>query len=145
MIRDSLAVSLLTILLHTLLVHTVTSIQGPRTPHVGVDDDGVAIGPGGWALPSEPEVADVRCDLERKESMDELEFLRDYFLKKPVVLTNMTSHWPALKRWSKQFLLSKFKRAKVAIGTSESIVYVSTIPFLSLSLLLSFSLLLSPV
>jgi len=63
-----------------------------------------------------------------KKPKSALEFYRDYVAtNKPVIITDAISHWPALKKWTNSYLLSKIgdKLITVAVtpnGLADSVV-----------------------
>ncbi len=63
------------------------------------------------------------CDYDRWDIADltpEI-FQKEYFLKKPVIVSNATFGWPAIAKWTKQRLKTLYDDTPILVGRSESI------------------------
>lgn len=64
---------------------------------------------------------DVGNYVPRVSSLTSVEFLRDYISSnKPVIVTNATSHWPALTRWTRDYLIEAARDALVTVALTPN-------------------------
>ena len=79
---------------------------------------------GGGAEPPHPPAEElgqeVECTVERRaaNAISEEEFLREFHLKKPLIISGATGHWE-LERFSREQLLARF--ADVTVNASQSV------------------------
>ena len=73
------------------------------------------------ALTIELRELDVGSYVPRVPSLTSIEFLRDYVSSnKPVIVTNATSHWPALSRWDRNYLIQVAGDALVTVALTPN-------------------------
>ena len=54
--------------------------------------------------------------VERRRGLSEKDLFEDYFLaNRPVIVTDMADHWPDLKKWSPQYLKTRFGDVEVEV------------------------------
>jgi hypothetical protein len=54
--------------------------------------------------------------VERRKGLTEKELFEDYFLaNRPVIVTDMADNWPAMKKWSPQYLKTQFGDVEVEV------------------------------
>lgn len=59
--------------------------------------------------------------VERRKGLSKKELFEDYFLaNRPVIVTDMAEHWPALQKWSPQYLKARFGDIEVEVQQGRS-------------------------
>jgi hypothetical protein len=59
--------------------------------------------------------------VERRKGLSKKELFEDYFLaNRPVIVTDMAEHWPALQKWSPQYLKARFGDVEVEVQHGRS-------------------------
>jgi hypothetical protein len=78
-----------------------------------------------WEPPAQAETDELdlgdRCDWDRVDTApSDEEFLENYWQKKPLVIRNYTTQWPAHSRWYKDQLLERYGDRNVTFFDSDS-------------------------
>ena len=58
-----------------------------------------------------------RCNIPRRANLSVADFVAEYERpNRPVIVTDVATHWPALRKWSRQYLESAFAEVSFACG-----------------------------
>eukprot|EP00802_Teleaulax_amphioxeia_P005967 Tamp_05971.p1 GENE.Tamp_05971~~Tamp_05971.p1 ORF type:complete len:538 (+),score=107.72 Tamp_05971:33-1616(+) len=61
-----------------------------------------------------------RCNIDRRSNLSVEDFVQEYEKpNRPVIITDVVTKWPAMHKWSPEFLQSRYAGVKFAVGAVE--------------------------